>query len=105
MVEPTESESMGELDRFCEAMIAIHGEMQAVESGAIDAKNNPLKQAPHTGDMIAAAEWGHPYTREQAAFPVASLKDWKFWPAAGRIDNVHGDRNLVCSCAGMDAYR
>jgi glycine dehydrogenase len=104
MVEPTESESLAELDRFCEAMIAIHREMQAVESGVMDPGDNPLKQAPHTADMIAASEWPHPYTREQAAFPVESLKDWKFWPAVGRVDNVHGDRNLVCSCAGMDAY-
>jgi glycine dehydrogenase len=104
MVEPTESESLAELDRFCEAMIAIHGEMRAIESGAMDAKNNPLKQAPHTGDAVASQEWDRPYTRTQAAFPVSSLKDWKFWPAVGRIDNVHGDRHLVCSCAGMDAY-
>jgi glycine dehydrogenase len=104
MVEPTESEPKGELDRFCDAMIAIQAEMQAVESGALDKLNNPLKQAPHTADMIAAENWARPYTREQAAFPVASLKDFKFWPACGRVDNVYGDRNLVCSCAGMEAY-
>ncbi|MFN3409101.1 MAG: aminomethyl-transferring glycine dehydrogenase [Limisphaerales bacterium] len=104
MVEPTESEPLAELDRFCEAMIAIHGEMQAVESGALDKTNNPLKQAPHTGDMIAAENWNRPYSREQAAFPVAGLKDFKFWPACGRVDNVFGDRNLVCSCAGMEHY-
>jgi len=104
MVEPTESEPLAELDRFCEAMIAIHGEMQQVESGAWDKTNNPLKQAPHTADMIASTEWNRPYTREQAAFPVASLRDFKFWPACGRVDNVFGDRNLVCSCAGMENY-
>jgi glycine dehydrogenase len=104
MVEPTESEPKAELDRFCDAMIAIHAEMQAVETDAIDKVNNPLKQAPHTGDMIAAEDWNRPYTREQAAFPVAGLKDFKFWPACGRVDNVFGDRNLVCSCAGMEAY-
>lgn len=104
MVEPTESEPKAELDRFCEAMIAIHSEMQAVETGAMDKLNNPLKQAPHTGDMIAAEKWERPYSREQAAFPVAGLKEFKFWPACGRVDNVFGDRNLVCSCAGMEAY-
>jgi glycine dehydrogenase len=104
MVEPTESEPKAELDRFCEAMMAIHAEMRAVESGALDKTNNPLKQAPHTADMIATENWARPYTREQAAFPVASLKDFKFWPACGRVDNVFGDRNLVCSCAGMEAY-
>ncbi|MEY4386853.1 MAG: hypothetical protein RLY20_2136 [Verrucomicrobiota bacterium] len=104
MVEPTESEPKAELDRFCDAMIAIHAEMQAVETGVLDKTNNPLKQAPHTADMIAADNWNHPYSREQAAFPVASLKDFKFWPASGRVDNVFGDRNLVCSCVGMEAY-
>ena len=104
MVEPTESEPKAELDRFCEAMIAIHAEMQAVEQGTIDPQINPLKQAPHTADTIAQAEWNRPYSREQAAFPVSALKDWKFWPAVGRVDNVHGDRNLVCSCIGMDAH-
>ncbi|HEU5071683.1 MAG TPA: aminomethyl-transferring glycine dehydrogenase [Verrucomicrobiae bacterium] len=104
MVEPTESEPKAELDRFCEAMMAIHAEMRAVESGALDKTNNPLKQAPHTADMIATENWARPYTREQAAFPVTSLKEFKFWPACGRVDNVFGDRNLVCSCAGMEAY-
>jgi glycine dehydrogenase len=104
MVEPTESEPKGELDRFCDAMAVIHAEMQAVESGGIDKSNNPLKQAPHTADMIAAENWSRPYSREQAALPVASLKEFKFWPACGRVDNVFGDRNLVCSCAGMEAY-
>jgi glycine dehydrogenase len=104
MVEPTESEPRAELDRFCDAMIAIHAEMQAVEKGAIDKTNNPLKQAPHTGDVIASDNWNRPYSREQAAFPVPGLKDFKFWPACGRVDNVFGDRNLVCSCVGMEAY-
>jgi len=104
MVEPTESESKYELDRFCDAMIAIHAEMTAVESGATDAKNNLLKNAPHTADMIAADAWSHPYSREQAAFPVPGLRDYKFWPAVGRIDNVYGDRNPVCTCVGMENY-
>ena len=104
MVEPTESESKEELDRFCEALMAIHAEIKAIESGAADKQNNLLKNAPHTADMLAAAEWNHPYSREQACFPAKWLHDHKFWPAVGRIDNVFGDRNLVCSCAGMEAY-
>jgi glycine dehydrogenase len=92
------------LDRFCEAMIAIHAEIVEVESGRVDAKNNLLKNAPHTADQIASEVWDRPYGREQAAFPVAGLKDFKFWPASGRVDNVFGDRNLVCSCVGMEAY-
>jgi glycine dehydrogenase len=102
MVEPTESESKAELDRFCDAMIAIHAEMQAVESGQIDKLNNPLKNAPHTAEMLAG-EWPHPYSREQAAYPMPALKEFKFWPSVGRVDNVYGDRNLVCTCAGMEA--
>lgn len=104
MVEPTESEPRAELDRFCEAMIAVHAEIVEVESGQVDAKNNLLKNAPHTADQIAAEAWDRPYTRERAAFPVNGLKDFKFWPASGRVDNVFGDRNLVCSCVGMEAY-
>jgi len=104
MVEPTESESKQELDRFCDAMIAIHAEIEQIESGRIDKLNNPLKNAPHTADMIAAAEWNHPYSREQACYPAKWLHDYKFWPAVGRIDNVFGDRNLVCSCVGMEAF-
>ncbi len=104
MVEPTESESKEELDRFCDAMIHIHEEIQAIELGQADKQNNLLKNAPHTGDMLAAEPWNHPYSREQACFAVPWLKDHKFWPAVGRIDNVFGDRNLVCSCAGMEHY-
>lgn len=104
MVEPTESESKEELDRFCDAMLAIHAEVLAIEEGRIDAKDNPLKNAPHTADMIAAMEWNHPYSREQAAFPTAIQREWKFWPAVARVDNVLGDRNPVCTCAGMEAY-
>jgi glycine dehydrogenase len=104
MVEPTESESKEELDRFCEAMISIRAEMSAIEAGKADKRNNVLKNSPHTADMLAAEPWGHPYSREQACFPAKWLHDHKFWPAVGRIDNVFGDRNLVCSCAGMEAY-
>jgi len=98
MVEPTESESKAELDRFCDALIAIHGEMTAVEDGTLDATNNPLKNAPHTARSVAASEWTRPYSREQAAYPAPWLREHKFWPSVGRIDNVWGDRNLFCSC-------
>ena len=104
MVEPTESESQYELDRFCDAMIAIHAEMTAVETGAVDAKNNLLKNAPHTADQIASDAWNRPYSREQAAFPARDLHNYKFWPQVSRVDNVFGDRNPVCSCAGMENY-
>ncbi len=104
MVEPTESEPKSELDRFCDAMIAIHAEIVAVENGQAHAKNNPLKQAPHTADQCCATHWDRPYTREQAAYPAPWLRAFKFWPSVGRIDNVHGDRNLICTCAGMEAY-
>jgi glycine dehydrogenase len=104
MIEPTESESKAELDRFCDAMIAIHGEMQAVVNGESDKANNPLKHAPHTARVICADAWDHPYSRETAAFPAPWTRESKFWPAVGRVDNVYGDRNLVCSCVGMEAY-
>jgi glycine dehydrogenase len=104
MVEPTESESKEELDRFCEAMISIHAEIKAIEAGRIDRMNNPLKNAPHTAEAVVSDKWDRPYPREQAAFPFPWSRQHKFWPAVGRIDNVYGDRNLVCSCAGMDAY-
>jgi len=104
MIEPTESESKEELDRFCEALISIHGEIVAIEGGQVDNQNNLLKNAPHTADMLAAEPWNHPYSREQACFPAKWQHDHKFWPAVGRIDNVYGDRNLVCSCVGMEAY-
>jgi glycine dehydrogenase len=104
MVEPTESESMAELDRFCDAMIAIHAEMTAVEAGAMDKNNNPLKNAPHTAHSIVAGEWNRPYSREAAAYPAPWLQEFKFWPAAGRVDNVFGDRNLVCTCPSVESY-
>lgn len=104
MVEPTESESQYELDRFCDAMISIHAEMTAVENGSADAKNNLLKNAPHTADQIASDAWNRPYSREAAAFPAKSLLEYKFWPHVARVDNVFGDRNPVCSCVGMENY-
>ena len=104
MIEPTESESKAELDRFCDAMISIHAEMQAVAEGTADRANNPLKHAPHTAKVVCADTWDRPYPREQAAFPDRHTRATKFWPSVGRVDNVHGDRNLVCSCIGMEAY-
>ena len=104
MVEPTESEAKSELDRFCDAMIAIHGEMQAVANGESDRANNPLKHAPHTARVVCADEWDHPYSRELAAFPAPWTRASKFWPAVGRVDNVLGDRHLVCTCVGMEAF-
>ncbi|MCA8961933.1 MAG: aminomethyl-transferring glycine dehydrogenase, partial [Planctomycetes bacterium] len=103
MIEPTESESKAELDRFCEAMIAIRKECDQVHSGAIDAQNNPLKNAPHTIHDIAG-EWDRPYSREVAAFPLPWVRDRKFWPAVNRVDNAYGDRNLVCLCPPIEAY-
>ena len=104
MVEPTESEAKPELDRFCEAMIAIRAEIAAIESGQSDRANNPLKNAPHTAAEVTGTEWNNPYSREQAAFPAAWLRTHKYWPPVGRVDNAYGDRNLVCACPPMDAY-
>jgi glycine dehydrogenase len=104
MVEPTESESKDEVDRFCDALLHIHSEIAAIESGSISKQNNPLKNAPHTAESVISETWDRPYTREQAAYPAPWVRHAKFWPAVGRIDNVFGDRNLVCSCVGMEAY-
>ena len=103
MIEPTESESKDELDRFCEAMIAIHAEMTAVESGAVSKTDNLLKNAPHTAQSLLTSEWTRSYSRENAAYPAAWLRAHKFWPAVGRIDNVWGDRNLFCACVPMES--
>ena len=104
MIEPTESESKAELDRFCDAMIAIHGEISAVIRGEADAHDNPLKHAPHPVEAVCGNDWPHAYPREQAAFPLPYLRRHKFWPAVARIDNVYGDRNLVCTCDSVEAY-
>ncbi len=104
MVEPTESEPLEELDRFCEAMIAIRGEIQAVLDGRADPRDNVLKNAPHTAEDVSADEWGHPYSREQAAYPLPGLRHRKFWPAVSRIDNPYGDRHLMCACPPVEAY-
>ncbi|WP_442938114.1 aminomethyl-transferring glycine dehydrogenase [Nostoc sp.] len=104
MVEPTESESKQELDRFCDALISIRQEIAEIESGKLDAEDNVLKNAPHTAESLIVGEWQHPYSREQAAYPAPWTREYKFWPAVGRIDAAFGDRNFVCSCLPMDAY-
>ncbi len=105
MVEPTESESKAELDRFCEAMIAIRAEIQEIVDGRRPKDDNVLKNSPHTAEVVTATDWKHPYSREQAAFPAAHLHDFKFWPAVGRIDNAYGDRNLVPGCTPLRSAR
>ncbi|MFU8763970.1 MAG: aminomethyl-transferring glycine dehydrogenase [Haliea sp.] len=105
MIEPTESESLAELDRFCDAMMTIREEIRAVQEGRLDTDDNPLRNAPHTLLDVTAEQWEHSYSREQAAFPAASLRRSKYWPPVNRVDNVYGDRNLVCSCPSIDSYR
>jgi glycine dehydrogenase len=104
MIEPTESESKAELDRFCDAMIAIRGEIADIEKGLLDKQDNPLKNAPHTAREVMAETWSHPYTRERAAYPLPYLAASKYWPPVKRVDNVYGDRNLVCTCEPLEAY-
>ena len=105
MIEPTESESLAELDRFCDALIAIREEIRKVESGLFDATDNPLVNAPHTLADIVDSAWPHPYSRETAAYPVAALRADKYWPPVNRVDNVYGDRHLFCSCPAIDSWR
>ncbi|TGL92388.1 glycine dehydrogenase (aminomethyl-transferring) [Leptospira barantonii] len=105
MIEPTESESLEELDRFCEAMLLIHQEILDVQNGTLDKTDNPLKNSPHTAAMVTSDRWDHLYPRERAAYPASWLKDHKFWPYVGRVDNVYGDRNLVCSCLPIESYQ
>lgn len=104
MVEPTESEPKEELDRFIEAMERIHAEIMAVINGTADKEDNVLKNSPHTAEMVSADEWRHPYSRSEAAYPVAGLRIHKFWPYVGRVDNVYGDRNLVCTCDTVEEF-
>jgi glycine dehydrogenase len=104
MIEPTESESKEELDRYVDALIAIREEVRAIEEGKMDVKNNPLKNAPHTMDMVMNSSWDKPYSREQAAFPLPFVKANKFWPSVGRVDNTFGDRNLICTCPSMSDF-
>src|SRR6201993_5363687 len=105
MIEPTESESKVELDRFIDAMIAIREEIRAIEEGRMDRADNPLKHAPHSASALLADGWEHRYTREQAAYPLASLRQNKYWPPVGRADNVYGDRNLFCACVPIEEYQ
>ena len=104
MIEPTESETKEELDRFCDAMIEIRNEIEEIRNGKYDKVNNVLKGAPHTASVVTASSWDHPYTREKAAYPLPFVSEKKFWPAVGRVDNAHGDRNLFCSCIPLEAY-
>ena len=104
MVEPTESESKAELDRFCEAMIAIREEIRAVEEGTLAIEESPLRHAPHTSAVVTADTWSRAYSREQAAFPLPWVREHKFWPSVGRIDNAWGDRHLICTCPPLEAY-
>jgi glycine dehydrogenase len=104
MVEPTESESKAELDRFCDAMIQIRAEIDRVGSGDWTVEDNPLRNAPHTAEDLLGSEWSHPYAREEAAYPVDSLRHDKYWPPVNRIDGAYGDRNLVCACPPPEAF-
>jgi glycine dehydrogenase len=104
MIEPTESEDKDELDRFCEAMIAIREEIRAVETGVWPKDDNPLVHAPHTAQALLAEQWTHAYSREQAAYPLPSIRQNKYWPPVGRADEVHGDRNVMCTCPPLEAY-
>ena len=105
MVEPTESESKRELDKFCEAMISIRNEIERIEKGELDKEDNPLKNAPHTVFEVTKDVWEHPYSRETATFPFSYQIENKYWPAVGRIDEAYGDRNLVCSCLPISEYK
>jgi glycine dehydrogenase len=104
MIEPTESEAKPELDRFCDAMIAIREEIKEVENGKADRSNNILKNAPHTAEALLSDSWDRPYSRERAAYPVSGLRQYKFWPSVGRVDGVYGDKNLVCTCGSVSDY-
>ena len=104
MIEPTESESKAELDRFCSALISIREEIAEIENGTADREDNVLKNAPHTVQVVTQTDWNHPYTREKAVFPQPWVQQTKFWPPVARINEVHGDRNLVCSCPPLTEY-
>jgi glycine dehydrogenase len=104
MIEPTESEDKSELDRFCDALLSIREEIRAIEEGKADKKDNALKHAPHTQHVVISSQWAHAYTREQAAFPLEYIRDNKFWPSVARVNNTHGDRNLICTCEPVSSY-
>ena len=103
MIEPTESEPRAELDRLCDALIAIRGEIREIEEGSLDKDDNPLKNAPHTAGAVCDDQWDHPYSRRRAAYPAPWLTEFKYWPPVGRIDNAYGDRNLFCTCPPVEA--
>lgn len=104
MIEPTESESKYELDRFVDAMVAIRGEIDEVASGSVSAEDSVLRNAPYTAEDVSADEWSHNFSREKAAYPVPGLRDWKYWVPVGRIDNAYGDRNVMCACPPIEDY-
>jgi glycine dehydrogenase len=104
MIEPTESENKDELDRFCDALLSIRAEIREIEEGKADKASNVLKHAPHTQSAVLLGDWGRPYSREKAVFPLAYVKANKFWPTVSRIDSAYGDRNLVCACEPMESY-
>ena len=104
MIEPTESEDRAELDRFCDALLAIRSEIKDVEDGAVKLEDSPLHHAPHTMADVITDDWDRAYSRETAAFPLPYVKESKFWPTVGRVDNVHGDRHLICTCPPMSVY-
>jgi glycine dehydrogenase len=105
MIEPTESESKAELDRFCDAMLAIRKEIQQIEDGLSAKDNNILVNAPHTLELLTADAWDRPYSRKQAAYPLSFVAERKFWPSVARVNNSHGDRNLICTCAPIEDYQ
>jgi glycine dehydrogenase len=105
MIEPTESETKDELDRFCDALIEIRNEIREVEEGKADRHNNVLKHAPHTAEVVTADNWQRPYSRQKAAYPLPFVREAKFWPSVSRIDNAYGDRNLICSCLPTEAWQ
>ena len=105
MIEPTESETKAELDRYCEALITIRKEIEAVEKGQLPKDDNPLKNAPHTIETVVSSTWKHSYSQEQAAYPVPWLAVNKFWPSVSRIDNTYGDRNLFCTCPSVESFQ
>ena len=104
MIEPTESESKAELDRFCDAMAQIRAEIKEIENGTAEAENSVLKNAPHTAKIVMSDNWEYPYSREKAAYPLEYVRANKFWPSVSRVDNAYGDRNLVCSCLPVSAF-
>ena len=104
MIEPTESESKEELDKFCDALLSIRSEMQAILDGKYTQQDNPIINAPHTVNEVISSEWNHAYSREDAAFPIEYTKQAKFWPSVAKIDNTYGDRNLICTCLPIEAY-